>query len=120
MVPSLEGAFSFVCMDEGHVIGVRDPHGFWPLCLGRLDDGWVLASEAPALDVVGATFIREVEPGEMVVLDETGVRSMRPFPERAGDPNLCIFEFVYFHRPDGRLFGQNVHGARVRMGEQLA
>src|SRR5690606_13341582 len=79
VLPSLEGAFSFLCMDERHVIGVRDPNGFWPLCLGRLDGGWVLASETPALDVVGATFIREVEPGEMVVIDEDGCHSSRPF-----------------------------------------
>ena len=78
VLPRLEGAFSFVLMDEGHVIGVRDPNGFRPLCLGRLDNGWVLASETPALDVVGAHFVRELEPGEMVVIDATGARSVRP------------------------------------------
>jgi amidophosphoribosyltransferase len=120
VLPRLEGAFSFVLMDEGHVIGVRDPNGFWPLCLGKLDNGWVLASETPALDVVGAAFIREVEPGEMIVIDATGYRSVRPFDAPTVDPKLCLFEFVYFHRPDGRLYGQNVHRARVRMGELLA
>ena len=120
VLPKLEGAFSFVVMDEGHVIGVRDPNGFWPLCLGKLDHGWALASESPALDIVGAHQIREVAPGEMVVIDATGVRSVDPFPTGDIDPKLCLMEFVYFHRPDGRLYGHSVHGARVRMGEQLA
>src|SRR5690606_6472428 len=120
VLPRLEGAFSFVLMDEGHVIGVRDPNGFWPLCLGKLDSGWVRAAETPALDGVGAAVIREVEPGEMIVIDATGYRSVRPFDAPAVDPKLCLFEFVYFHRPDGRLYGQNVHRARVRMGELLA
>ncbi|MEZ5143085.1 MAG: amidophosphoribosyltransferase [Acidimicrobiales bacterium] len=120
VLPKLEGAFSFVVMDEGHVIGVRDPHGFWPLCLGKLDHGWALASESPALDIVGAHQIREVAPGEMVVIDATGVRSVDPFPSSSIDPKLCLMEFVYFHRPDGRLYGHSVHGSRVRMGEQLA
>lgn len=120
VLPKLRGAFSFVLMDEGHVIGVRDPHGFWPLCLGKLDSGWALASESPALDIVGAHQIREVSPGEMVIADATGVRSVHPFEASAVDPHLCLMEFVYFHRPDGRLYGQGVHAARVRMGEQLA
>lgn len=121
VLPRLEGAFSFVIMDEHHVIGVRDPHGFWPLCLGKLEGGsWVLASETPALDVLAAHFVRQVEPGEMVVVDRDGPRSLRPFPDSAVDPHLCIFEFVYFSRPDGELYEQNVHAARVRMGELLA
>jgi amidophosphoribosyltransferase len=120
VLPRLEGGFSMVLMDEGHVIGVRDPHGFWPLCLGKLANGWVLASETPALDVVGAHFVREIEPGEMIIIDATGHRSLHPFAESTVDPHLCIFEFVYFSRPDGFLYGQNVHRARVRMGELLA
>ena len=121
VLPRLQGAFSLVLMDENRVIGVRDPNGFRPLCLGRLDDGgWVLASESPALDVVGAHFVREVDPGEMVVLDDSGVRSMRPFPPERLDPKLCVFEFVYFARPDTRLYGRSVHHARVRQGELLA
>ena len=120
VLPTLEGAFSFVLMDEGHVVGVRDPHGFRPLCLGRLDNGWVLASENPALDVVGAHFVREVEPGEMIIIDASGYRSVRAFPEEQVDPKLCLFEFVYFARPDTKLYNQSVHQARVRMGEQLA
>jgi amidophosphoribosyltransferase len=121
LLPRLEGAFSFVLMDEGHVIGVRDPNGFRPLCLGKLgENGWVLASETPALDIVGATFIRELDPGEMVVVEATGVRSVRPFPADRIAPTLCLFEFVYFARPDSRLYGRNVHAARQRMGELLA
>jgi amidophosphoribosyltransferase len=129
VIPRLEGAFSLVIMDEARVIGVRDPHGFRPLCLGRLDPsdpavgghgGWVLASETPALDIVGATFVRELEPGEMVVIDEAGVRSLHPHGADGADPRLCLFEFVYFARPDSRLYGQSVHQARIRMGEQLA
>ena len=121
VLPRLEGAFSLVFMDENRVIGVRDPNGFRPLCLGRLETGgWVLASESPALDVVGAHFVREVDPGEMVILDESGVRSVRPFPPERLNPKLCVFEFVYFARPDTRLYGRSVHHARVRQGELLA
>ena len=120
VLPRLQGAFSLVVMDESRVIGVRDPNGFRPLCLGSLEHGWVLASESPALDIVGATFERELEPGEMVVIDATGQRSLRPFPSERVDPRLCLFEFVYFARPDTQLYGRNVHQARVRMGELLA
>jgi amidophosphoribosyltransferase len=120
VLPRLEGAFSLTLMDEAHLIGVRDPNGFRPLCLGRLDSGWVLASETPALDVIGAHFVREIEPGEMVVIDATGVRSHRPFTPKRINPKLCLFEFVYFARPDSLLYGREVHGARQRMGEALA
>ncbi len=120
VLPRLEGAFSLVLMDEAHVIGVRDPNGFRPLCLGKLDNGWVLASETPALDIIGAHFVRELEPGEMIIIDATGHRSVYPFPPERIDPTLCLFEFVYFARPDTQLYKQSVHHARVRMGEQLA
>ncbi len=120
VLPRLRGAFSLVLADEERVIGVRDPNGFRPLCLGRLDGGWVLASETPALDIVGAHFLRELAPGEMVVINGDGVQSSRPFPENRVDPRLCIFEFVYFSRPDSVIHGQSVHNARVRMGELLA
>jgi amidophosphoribosyltransferase len=120
VLPQLRGAFSLVLMDQRHVIGVRDPNGFRPLCLGRLDNGWVLASESPALDVTGAHFVRELDPGEMVIIDEAGWRSVRPFDDADIHPRLCLFEFVYFARPDSRLYSQNVHQARVRMGEALA
>jgi amidophosphoribosyltransferase len=121
VLPRLDGAFSFVLCDVAHLIGVRDPNGFRPLCLGRLEaGGWVLASETPALDVVGAHFVRELDPGEMVIIDANGCRSLRPFDADRVDPKLCIFEFVYFARPDSRLYGKEVHGARQRMGELLA
>jgi amidophosphoribosyltransferase len=126
VVRQLEGAFSLVLTDEQRVIGVRDPHGFRPLCLGRLGppdapaEGWVLASESPALDIVGAEFIREVEPGEMVIIDADGPRSAYPYERDEVDPRLCLFEFVYFARPDTRLYGRSVHQARIHMGEQLA
>ena len=120
VLPRLEGAFSLVVMDESRVIGIRDPNGFRPLCLGKLEHGWVLASESPALDIVGAHFVRELDPGEMVVIDATGPRSVRPFPDERVDPRLCLFEFVYFARPDSRLYNRSVHQARIRMGEQLA
>jgi amidophosphoribosyltransferase len=118
VLPRLHGGFSFVMMDEAHLIGVRDPHGIWPLVLGRLGDaGWVLASETAALDIVGAHFVREVAPGEMVVIDASGLREYRFAPP---DPKLCLFEFVYFARPDTMLYGRSVHAARQRMGEELA
>lgn len=118
VLPRCQGAFTFVLMDDSRLIGVRDPMGFRPLCLGRLDNGWVLASETCALDIVGAHFVREIDPGEMVVIDAQGVRSMRPFSSE--DPRLCVFEFVYFARPDSQLYGRSVHAARVRMGRVLA
>jgi amidophosphoribosyltransferase len=119
LLPQLEGAFSLVVMDQGHLVGVRDPHGYRPLCLGSLPEGgWVLASETAALDLVGAKFERDIEAGEMVVIDAGGVRSLLPFD--GTDPRLCIFEFVYFARPDSNLYGQNVHGVRQQMGRRLA
>ncbi len=121
VLPTLRGAFSLVLIDEQGIIGARDPNGFRPLCLGRLDaGGWVLASETPALDIAGAHFVRELEPGEVVRIDAEGVRSFRPFPDEAINPTLCLFEFVYFARPDADLYGRSVAAARVRMGEQLA
>jgi amidophosphoribosyltransferase len=125
VLPELQGAFSFVLLDASHVFGVRDPNGFRPLCLGRLGsaeepEGWVLASESPALDVIGATFVRELDPGELVVIDENGPRFEQLYPPERLDPRLCIFEFVYFARPDSRLYGREVHGTRRRMGELLA
>jgi len=120
VLPTLQGAFSLVLIDQTRLVGVRDPNGFRPLCLGRLDGGWVLASETPALDVVGATFVREVEPGEVLVIDGEGLRSLHPFPAERVDPKLCIFEFVYLARPDSMLYGTELHGVRRRMGELLA
>jgi amidophosphoribosyltransferase len=125
VMPKVVGAFSMVFLDAAHLYGVRDPHGFRPLCLGRLGpasdpEGWVLASETPALDVVGATFVRELEPGELVVIGADGVRSELLFGNDEIAAKLCVFEFVYFARPDSRLYGREVHGARRRMGELLA
>jgi amidophosphoribosyltransferase len=120
VLPRLEGAYSLVLMDASHVIGVRDPNGFRPLCLGKIDGGWVIASESPALDIVGAHFVREIDPGEMVVIDASGLRSLHPFPTERVSPKLCMVEFVYFSRPDAQLYGKEVHGARRRMGELLA
>lgn len=124
VLPSVEGAFALVLCDADHIYAVRDPHGFRPLCLGRLGpedapSGWVVASESPALDVVGATLIREIAPGELVVIDANGVHAEQLL-EPASRGNLCIFEFVYFARPDTRLYGKEVHLARARMGERLA
>ena len=126
VLPRLEGAFSLGLMDDTHLVAVRDPHGFRPLCLGRLEldggrePGWVIASESPALAVVGAQFVREIEPGEMVVIDEAGPRSSRPWLREQVEPRLCVFEFVYFARPDSLLHGREVYAARRRMGELLA
>jgi amidophosphoribosyltransferase len=120
VLPTLEGAFSLVLLDDSRLIGVRDPHGFRPLSLGKLDGGWVLASETPALDITGAHFVRELDPGELLVIDAEGPRSLAPWPEERIDPKLCLFEFVYLARPDSRLYGQELHGARIRMGELLA
>jgi amidophosphoribosyltransferase len=117
VLPRLDGAFSLVLMDSDRVIGVRDRHGFRPLVLGRVEGGFVLASETAALDIVGAHFVRDIEPGEMVVIDADGVREHR-FADAS--PHLCLFEFVYFARPDSALYGNRVHPARRRMGEQLA
>jgi amidophosphoribosyltransferase len=117
VLPKLQGAFSFVLMDEAHLFGVRDPHGFRPLVLGKVGGGWVLSSETCGLDIVGAHYVRDVEPGEMVAIDASGVRSIR-YAE--AEPKLCLFEFVYISRPDTQLYGQSVHAARQRMGEELA
>jgi amidophosphoribosyltransferase len=120
VAPTWQGAFSLVIMDQGRIVGLRDPHGFRPLCLGSLPDqgGWVLASESSALDLVGAKFSREVSPGEMVVIDAGGPKSYYPFPEI--QPGLCVFEFVYFARPDTHMYGRSIQGARQEMGRMLA
>jgi amidophosphoribosyltransferase len=116
----LEGAFSIVALSEGTLIGFRDRHGFRPLCLGRGEQGeWILASETCALDLVGAELERELAPGELVLIDGDGVRA-RQAVEPAPHGALCIFEFFYLARPDTRLEGVEMHGARVRMGERLA
>ncbi len=118
VAPTWQGAFSLVLMDQGRIVGLRDPHGFRPLCLGSLPDGgWVIASESAALDLVGARFVREVAAGEMLVIDAGGPRSYHPFPEVK--PGLCLFEFVYFARPDTHMYGRSIHAARHDMGRRL-
>jgi amidophosphoribosyltransferase len=120
VLPRLEGAFSLVVMDSEELFAVRDPHGYRPLCLGKLESGWVVASETPALDIVGAHFVREVDPGELLVVGVDGMASESPWPPERVEPRLCLFEFVYLARPDSRLYGQELHSARTRMGELLA
>jgi len=120
-----EGAYSMVVLEADEIHAVRDPYGFRPLCLGRLGseeapEGWIVASESPALDVVGATFVREIAPGEMVTITEKGVTSIQLLEPAPGKQKLCIFEFVYFARPDTYLMGHQVHTTRRRMGELLA
>lgn len=114
----VKGAYSLLFLSDDKMIGVRDPHGFRPLILGKHKGAWVLASETCALDLIEAEYVREIEPGEMVVVDETGLKSLRPFPEAPA--SRCIFEHVYFARPDSILFGQSVYATRVRMGKRLA
>lgn len=114
----VQGAYSLVIMTENKLIGVRDPHGFRPLCLGQLGDGWVLASESCALDTVGAEFVRDIEPGEIVSIDDTGVESKR-FAE-TDRRAACVFEYIYFARPDSVIDGQSVYQARLNMGRTLA
>ena len=115
----LEGAYSITALSEGKLLAFRDPRGFRPLCLGRLGDDRVVASESCALDLLGADFEREVAPGELLVIDEQGVRSTQVVPPEEHGAR-CIFELFYLARPDSRLEGVEVHGARVRMGERLA
>jgi amidophosphoribosyltransferase len=114
----LEGAFSLVIMGEKEVIGVRDPHGFRPLSLGKLDDAWILSSETCAFDLIGAHFVRDLEPGEALIINESGLHS--EFPFKSSREAFCIFEYVYFARPDSNLRNINVSQARVRMGQELA
>ncbi len=114
----VEGAFSIVSMTRTKLIGVRDPLGVRPLVLGKIGDGWVLSSETCALDIIGAEFIREVEPGEMIIATENGFESSYPFEKLA--PRPCIFERVYFSRPDSILGGQSIYETRRRIGVELA
>jgi amidophosphoribosyltransferase len=115
----IEGAYSLAIMTEQELIGVRDPHGFRPLSLGRLGDAWVLASETVAFDQIHAKFIRDVEPGEILIIGKDGLKSVQAFPEQTRRA-FCIFEFVYFSRPDSQLQGRSVYETRIEMGRQLA
>ena len=117
LFPRVRGAYSFVFADEATLYAARDPHGVRPLVLGRLERGWVIASETAALDIVGASFVREVEPGELLAIDADGMRSSRfATPE----PKGCVFEYVYLARPDTTISGRSVHAARVEIGRRLA
>ena len=115
----IEGAYSLAIMTEKELIGVRDPHGFRPLSLGKLGDAWVLASETCAFDLIQAKFVRDVEPGEVVIINQEGVTSLRPFRDEQRRA-FCIFEYVYFARPDSTIANRNVYKVRVEMGRQLA
>ncbi len=114
----IEGGYALVAQTPRKMIGARDPLGIRPLVLGRLGEAWVLASETCALDTIGATFIRDVEHGEVVVIDDDGLRSLRPFPAQAARP--CLFEYVYFSRPDSVVNGKSVYEVRKAMGQALA
>jgi amidophosphoribosyltransferase len=115
----VRGAFSMVVMTPEAVLAIRDAHGFRPLCIGRLGDGYVVASETCALDLVGADLVRDVEPGELVRIDPQGMRAQRALPE-AEPLQQCIFEHIYFSRPDSRVFGEGVDRVRRRIGHRLA
>lgn len=115
---SVEGAYSLLVMDQASLIAVRDPHGFRPLCLGQRGAAWVVASETCALDLIGATFVREIQPGELVYIGTDGLASYFPFSVTR--TAQCIFEYVYFARPDSTVYGRNVYDVRRRLGQQLA
>lgn len=119
-VKQLEGAYSFVVLTENQLFGVRDPRGFRPLCLGKLGNGYVLASETCAFDLIEAQFIREIEPGEVVAIDENGIQSFFPFKDDGLQKAHCIFEHVYFARPDSKIFGDYVGVVREKLGRNLA
>jgi amidophosphoribosyltransferase len=114
----LKGAFSLLIMTKDKLIGVRDPMGMRPLVLGKLKSGYILTSESCALDLIEATLVREVEPGEMIIIDSYGMRSIFPFPKTS--PRPCVFEHIYFARPDSLIFGSSVYQVRKRMGKKLA
>ena len=118
-VRRIEGAYSLVIMTEQELIGIRDPHGFRPLCLGKIGESYVLSSETCALDLISAKFVRDVAPGEIVIIDKNGLRSIQAFPEQTKCA-FCIFEYVYFARPDSNIANRNVYKVRAEMGRQMA
>jgi len=113
-----EGAFSMLFLTPSELLAIRDSRGFRPLALGRLDDAWVIASETCAFDLIDAQYVRDVEPGEMIVIDEEGLRSSHPLPERKH--SMCLFEHVYFARPDSLIYGRSINESRHKMGRRLA
>lgn len=114
----VRGAFCLLFLTNKQLIAVRDPHGFRPLSLGKLKDAWVIASEPPAFDLIAAQYVRDIEPGEMLVIDESGLKSYFPFAPT--ERRMCIFEYVYFARPDSKLGGTSVYETRKRLGQSLA
>jgi amidophosphoribosyltransferase len=117
-VSDIEGAYCCVLMTEDKLIALRDPNGFRPLCLGKLNGGYIVASETCALDLIDAQYIRDIDPGEILIIGEEGLKSIKLFAERRD--TFCIFEFIYFARPDSNIFGQNVYAVRKRLGRKLA
>ena len=114
----IRGAFSLALLTKDRLIAARDPHGFRPLALGRLGDAWIVCSETCALDLIGATYVRDVEPGEVLVISDGGLRSIKPFPP--APLSQCVFEHVYFARPDSYVFGRSVNDVRTELGRVLA
>ena len=119
VIKKIKGAYSFVFLTETRLIAVRDSFGYRPLCIGQLNGAYVVVSETCALDLIGAKFIREIEPGEIVIFDGNGMKSIKPFPEKTKKA-YCIFEYIYFARPDSTIFGRNVYQIRTGLGRQLA
>src|SRR6186713_2983818 len=117
-ISQVRGAFSFVVMTKDRLIGVRDPHGFRPLAIGKLGDAWVICSETCAMDLIGATYLRDVEPGEVVIAGPHGLKSVKPYPPAR--QSQCVFEHVYFSRPDSYVFGESVNEVRTEFGRRLA
>ncbi len=115
----IKGGYSLIALAEDKMIGLRDPHGIRPLLLGKFEGAYILASETCAFDIIGATLVRDIEPGEMVIISEEGVQSMRPFAEKVGS-RFCVFEYVYFARPDSILEGHSVYEKRKQIGVELA
>ena len=117
-VSQIEGAYSCTLMTDDKLVAFRDPQGFRPLCLGMLNGGYVVASETCALDLVGAQYLRDIDPGEILIIDDNGLKSLTPFPEC--ERSFCIFEYIYFARPDSNIYGQSVYSVRKRLGAHLA
>jgi amidophosphoribosyltransferase len=117
-IAQIRGAYSLVLLTKNRLIAARDPHGFRPLALGRLGDAWIVCSETCALDLIGATYVRDVEPGELLIISDGGLRSIRPFPPQ--QLSHCVFEHVYFARPDSYVFGRSVNEVRTDLGRILA
>jgi amidophosphoribosyltransferase len=117
-IAQIRGAYSLVLLTKNRLIAARDPHGFRPLALGRLGDAWIVCSETCALDLIGATYVRDVEPGELLIISDGGLRSIRPFPPQP--LSHCVFEHVYFARPDSYVFGRSVNEVRTDLGRILA